>query len=64
MGKAQEAGSDAWMGTNNGRWEGETLVGDVTGFEWVMAWFDRAGDFSSNNLHVVERYTRVDPYPY
>ena len=33
MGKPQEAGSDTWMGTNNGHWEGDTLVVDVTGFE-------------------------------
>jgi hypothetical protein len=61
MGKPQEAGSDTWMGTNNGRWEGDTLVVDVTGLNG-LAWFDRAGDFASSNLHVVERYTRVDPY--
>jgi hypothetical protein len=61
MGKPQEAGSDTWMGTNNGRWEGDTLVIDVTGLNG-LAWLDRAGDFASNNLHVVERYTRVDPY--
>jgi hypothetical protein len=61
MGKPQEAGSDTWMGTNNGRWEGETLVIDVTGLNG-LAWFDRAGDFASNQLHVVERYTRTDPY--
>src|SRR6202167_6336026 len=61
MGKPEEAGSDTWMGTNNGHWEGDTLVIDVTGLNG-LAWFDRAGDFASNNLHVVERYTRVDPY--
>ena len=61
MGKPEEAGSDTWMGTNNGHWEGDTLVVDVTGLNG-LAWFDRAGDFASNNLHVVERYTRVDPY--
>ena len=33
MGKPQEAGSDTWMGTNNGHWEGDTLVIDVTGPE-------------------------------
>jgi hypothetical protein len=61
MGKPQEAGSDTWMGTNNGHWEGETLVVDVTGLNG-LAWLDRAGDFTSDQLHVVERYTRVDPY--
>ena len=61
MGKPIEAGSDTWMGTNNGHWEGETLVVDVTGLNG-LAWLDRAGDFTSDQLHVVERYTRVDPY--
>ena len=61
MGKAEEAGSDTWMGTNNGHWEGDTLVVDVTGLNG-LAWFDRAGDFASSQLHVVERYTRPDPY--
>ena len=61
MGKPEEAGTDTWMGTNNGHWEGETLVVDVTGLNG-LAWFDRAGDFASNQLHVVERFTRIDPY--
>jgi hypothetical protein len=61
MGKPIEAGSDTWMGTNNGHWEGDTLVVDVTGLNG-LAWFDRAGDFASDKLHVVERYTRIDPY--
>jgi hypothetical protein len=60
MGAAQKAGSDTWMGTSNGRWEGETLVVDVTGLNG-LAWFDRAGDFASDQLHVVERYTRTGP---
>ncbi len=38
-------------GTNNGRWEGDTLVVDVTGLNG-LAWFDRAGDFQSDKtLH-------------
>lgn len=60
MGPPQKAGSDTWMGTSNGRWEGETLVVDVTGLNG-LAWFDRAGDWASDKLHVVERYTRVGP---
>jgi hypothetical protein len=47
------------MGTSNGRWEGDTLVVDVTGFNG-MAWFDRAGNFASDSLHVVERYSLLD----
>jgi hypothetical protein len=60
MGKPQEASVDTWMGTANGRWEGETLVVDNTGFN-DLSWFDRAGDFHSDALHVVERYTRTAP---
>ena len=48
------------MGTSNGRWEGETLVIDVTGLNG-LAWFDRSGDWASDKLHVVERYTRTGP---
>jgi hypothetical protein len=59
VGKPQEAGSDTWMGTNNGHWEGDTLVVDVTGLNG-LAWFDRAGNFASDNLHVVERWTHTD----
>lgn len=59
MGKPQEAATDTWMGTSNGKWEGETLVVDVTGLNG-LAWFDRAGNFASANLHVVERFTRTN----
>jgi len=54
-----EAPSDTWMGTNNGRWEGDTLVIDVTGLNG-LAWFDRAGNFASDKVHIVERFTRTD----
>jgi hypothetical protein len=56
-----EAPVDAWMGWSRGRWEGETLVVDVTGLR-AETWFDRAGNFHSDALHVVERYTPVSPY--
>jgi len=59
MGKPQEAATDTWMGTSNGHWEKDTLVVDVTGFNG-NAWFDRAGDFASDSLHVVERYKLLD----
>ena len=51
---------DSWMGQSVGHWDGETLVVDVTGFN-DKSWFDRAGDFHSDALHVIERYTRTSP---
>jgi hypothetical protein len=51
---------DSWMGQSVGRWDGDTLVIDVTGFN-DQTWFDRAGNFHSDKLHVVERYTRTAP---
>jgi hypothetical protein len=49
---------DSWMGQSVGHWEGDTLVVDVTGFN-DSSWFDRAGNYHSDKLHVVERYTRT-----
>jgi hypothetical protein len=48
-----------WMGDSRGHWEDDTLVVDVTNHN-DMTWFDRAGNFHSNELHVIERYTRID----
>lgn len=56
----REAPIDLWMGWSNGKWEGDTLVVDVTGFNG-HAWLDRAGNFTSSALHVVERYTFSGP---
>lgn len=50
-----------WYGDSIGHWEGDTLVVGVTGLNG-LAWFDRAGDFASSKLHVVERFTRTSPY--
>jgi hypothetical protein len=60
IGKADPAPVDTWMGVSAGRWEGDTLVVDVTSFN-DQTWFDRAGNFHSEALHVVERYTPVSP---
>jgi len=51
---------DSWMGQSVGRWDGDTLVVDATGFN-EDTWFDRSGNFHSDALHVVERYTRTSP---
>ena len=44
------------MGDSRGRWEGDTLVVDVVHFT-DQTWFDRAGNFHSDALHLIERYT-------
>jgi hypothetical protein len=51
---------DSWMGHSVGHWEGDTLVVDVTRLN-DQSWFDRAGNFHSDALHVVERYTPATP---
>ena len=50
---------DWWMGDARGRWEGDTLVVDVVDFN-EETWFDRAGNFHSDELHLVERFTPLD----
>jgi len=50
---------DWWLGDSRGRWEGDTLVVDTVHFN-DQTWFDRAGNFHSDELHVVERYSLID----
>ncbi len=52
---------DSWMGQSVGRWDGDTLVVEATGF-LGQAWLDRAGNHTSWKLKVTERYTPVSPY--
>ena len=51
---------ESWLGDSRGRWEGDALVVDVTHLN-DKTWFDRAGDFHSDALHVVETYTPTGP---
>jgi hypothetical protein len=51
---------DFWMGDSRGRWEGDTLVVDVKNLD-ERTWLDHAGNYHSDALHVVERYTMIDP---
>jgi hypothetical protein len=60
MGKVEPPPVDTWMGQSAGHWEGDTLVVDVTG-QNDQTWFDRAGNFHSEALHVVERFTSAGP---
>lgn len=55
-----EAPTESWMGQSVGKWEGDTFVVDVTGLN-DRTWFDRSGNFHSEALHVVERYTPRGP---
>jgi hypothetical protein len=48
-----------WMGNPRGRWDGDTLVVDVTNLNAKM-WLDSVGNFYSENAHVTERFRLVD----
>jgi hypothetical protein len=59
-GTPHQADVEWWMGDSRGKWEGNTLVVDVTNLN-DLTWFDSVGNHHSNELHVVERYTRTGP---
>jgi hypothetical protein len=50
------AETDSWMGQSVGRWEDDSLIVEVSGFN-DQTWFDRSGTHHSNQLRVTERYT-------
>ena len=59
-GTPHPADTENWMGDSRGKWDGDTLVVDVADNN-DKTWFDTAGDFHSDALHVVERYRMTDP---
>ena len=60
VGGRDEAPLDSWMGWSNARWDGDTLVVEVTGFNG-LTWLDRAGNHASASAKVTERYTPLGP---
>jgi hypothetical protein len=59
MGAIEELPVESWMGQSKGKWEGNTLV-VVTKDQNEKTWFDRSGNFHSDDLLVTERFTLMD----
>ena len=53
------AGLELWMGDSRGHWEGDTLVVDIKDFN-ERFWFSNGGLPHTDNLHLIERYSRPD----
>jgi hypothetical protein len=53
-------GIDFFMGDSRGHWEGNTLVVDVTDLG-DQTWLDATGNYHSDQLHVIGRYTLTGP---
>jgi hypothetical protein len=54
------APTDSWMGQSVAKWEGDTMVVEVTG-QNDQTWLDRAGNHHTEKLKVTERYTMMGP---
>ena len=59
IGGNHQEGPPTWMGNSVAHWEGDTLVVDVTN-QNDKTWFDMAGNWHSDAIHVVERYQPID----
>ena len=57
--KHSEDPDPTWFGESVGKWEGDTLVVDAIGFN-DRAWLDPIGHPRSEQMHLVERWRRVD----
>jgi hypothetical protein len=49
-----------WMGDSIAHWDGDTLVVDTANLN-DQTWLDSSGDYHSDALHVIERFTRTSP---
>jgi hypothetical protein len=49
-----------WLGYSVGKWEGDTLVVDSSGFDG-RAWLDQYGNVYSDDMHFQERWKRTGP---
>jgi len=56
--KVEGPPDDTWMGFSQGRWDGDTLVVDVSDFN-DLTWLDRAGNFHSDKMKLVERFSPI-----
>ena len=56
-----EPPADSWMGQSWARWEDDVLVITTRG-QNDRTWFDRAGNFHSDQMTVVERIRRIGPH--
>ena len=59
MNSQEKSPAPAWMGWSLGKWDGESLVIEVTD-HMPDTWFDRAGNYHGDALKVTERYTPID----
>jgi hypothetical protein len=59
MNSQEKSPTESWMGWSVGRWEADTLVVETTS-QNDRTWFDRAGNYHSDALKVVERFTLAD----